>query len=302
MTIHKPATVAELNFPASTEQPTPTLLEIEQETFLTKFNRKPFLIGHHLTDHPLLTLPELFELSKRLPEDFVEYYAGNVPIGIDSRVQPRNGLSIQETIRRIEKCGSWMAMKCVHQDPLYGQLLDRCLDEIQPLSELLDPGMCTRAAAVFFASPGSVTPYHMDHEINFLLQIHGTKQISIFDQTDRSVLPEEEFEKYFTGDRVHRNMQFKDEWQQKASVFELTPGTGVHIPANAPHWVKNGSEVSISIAMYFLTATSERIDCIYQSNAHLRKLGFKPTPLGQSPLRDSVKYHAFRALRRAQRK
>jgi cupin-like protein len=299
MSIPKLSSVAELNFPETGEQPTPKLLEIGQQTFRAKFNREPFFIGHHLTDHPLFKLPELFELSKRLNEDVVEYYAGNVPVSIDSRVQPRNGLSIQETIRRIEECGSWMVMKCVHHDSVYGELLDQCLDEIRPLSEPLDPGMCARAAAVFFASPGSVTPYHMDHEINFLLQIRGTKQISIFDQTDRSVLPEEEFEKYFTGDRIHRNMKFKEEWQQKASVFELTPGTGVHIPAHAPHWVKNGNGVSISMAIYFLTAASDRIDCVSQSNAHLRKLGFNPMPFGQSPLRDSVKHHAFRAFRRA---
>src|SRR6266700_2128664 len=83
----------------------------------------------------------LLELSRRLPENLVEYYPGDVPVSIDSRLIPRTGLSIQETIRRIEECRSWMVRKWAHQDPIYGELLDRCLEEIQPHSEPLAPGM-----------------------------------------------------------------------------------------------------------------------------------------------------------------
>jgi len=50
--------------------------------------------------------------------------------------------------------------------------------------------MCEREAAIFVTSPGSVTPYHMDKEINFLLQIRGTKTISVFSASDREVLSE----------------------------------------------------------------------------------------------------------------
>ena len=33
--------------------PMPGLLEIDGETFRSSFNRAPFLIRHHLADHPL---------------------------------------------------------------------------------------------------------------------------------------------------------------------------------------------------------------------------------------------------------
>ncbi len=295
----KPAIVTESNLPTG-GAPSKALLEIDLPTFRGNFNRHPFPVRHRLSDHPLFKLPELVELSRRLPENLVEYYPGDVPVSIDSRLIPRTGLSIQETIRRIEECRSWMVLKCAHQDPIYGELLDRCLEEIQPHSEPLAPGMCQRAAAVFIASPGAVTPYHMDHEINFLLQIRGSKSISIFDHADRSVVAEEEFERYFTGDRIHRNMEFKDEWQRKASVFRLTPGAGVHVPATDPHWVKNDDNVSISFAIYFLTSECDRVDAVHQTNACLRKLGLHPSPVGHSFWRDEAKYHGLRVFRRAQ--
>ena len=35
-----------------------------------------------------------------------------------------------------------------------------------------------REAFIFISSPNTVTPYHMDPEYNFLLQIRGTKDHS----------------------------------------------------------------------------------------------------------------------------
>ena len=35
--------------------------------FAVNFNRKPFVIPHHLTDHPLFDLTSLIDLSRKLP-------------------------------------------------------------------------------------------------------------------------------------------------------------------------------------------------------------------------------------------
>src|SRR5207247_1374578 len=136
--------------------------------FRVFFNRQPFLIGHHLVDHPLFALPRLIELSRALPDKDVEYNAGEVPISIDPKVTPRTGLGIEETIRRIEERKSWMVLKYVEQDPAYRDLLLECLEEVKAHSEPLHPGMGQPQAFVFISSAGSVTPYHMDPEHNFL--------------------------------------------------------------------------------------------------------------------------------------
>src|SRR6267142_5609735 len=168
-------------------------LDIDPETFRTHFNRKPFLFRHHLCDHPLFRLPNLADLARTLPPGIVEYNAGKIPVSLpDQENTPYTGLSAEETVRRIEECSSWMVLKRAEADPECLDVLNRCLDEIQPLSEPIEPGMCEREAAIFVTSPGSITPYHMDKEINFLLQIRGSKTIRVFCASDREVLSEVE--------------------------------------------------------------------------------------------------------------
>ena len=92
------------------------LIGIDPEVFAAYFDRKPFHLRHGLGDHPLFSLPRLMELARRLPEEFVEYNAGALPVGVRPQDTPRNGLSPEETVRRIAECGSWMVLKRVEQD------------------------------------------------------------------------------------------------------------------------------------------------------------------------------------------
>lgn len=275
------------------------LLDLDGEVFRTCFDRRPFIISHHLVGNPLLTLPSLVELSKRLPEGNIRYNSGDVPATQQLYAGPKTNLSVEETIREIEQCGSWMVIRFVEQDPAYSELLNQCLDEIQPLSESVKPGMFRREGFIFISSPGSVTPFHADPEYNFLLQISGKKKASLFDVADRSIVSEEALENYLSGEPF--NAEFKDEYQERAITFDLEPGDGLHFPLNWPHWVKNGAEVSISFSITFRTHESERAGIVYNVNHSLRKRGFKPTPYGKSAPRDAAKFYAFRAARRAKR-
>lgn len=279
----------------------PQALEIDAETFRANFNRNPFVIGHKLSGHPLFSLPSLIELSKRLPEDCVAYNAGDIPVGQGLYKGPRTGLSIQETIRRIEECRSWMVLKFVERDAEYRELLDSCLDQVQLLSEPLAPGMRKREGFIFISSPGSVTPYHMDPEYNFLLQIRGAKTVNIFDGADRSVLSEEELEQFYADPAGEYNLSFKEEYRSKAMKFEISPGLGLHFPATAPHWVENGPEVSISFSITFENAALYRRSIVYTANSRLRRFGIRTAPAGRSALRDSAKFYSFLALGRMRR-
>src|SRR5207302_9713399 len=262
--------------------------------------RKPFLFRHNLCDHPLFRLAKLAELAATLPPSIVEYNAGKIPVSLpDQDKTPYTSLSAEETVRRIEECCSWMVLKRAEADPECLAVLNQCLDEIEPLSERIEPGMCEREAAVFVSSPGSVTPYHMDHEINFLLQLRGAQTVSVFNADDAAVLSEEELEEYFSGPALHRNMRFAEAHQERATVFELCEGQGLHIPTTAPHWVKHWDTVSISFSASFKTRASLARGDVYRMNAVLRQLGVEPLPWNRSPARDRIKRHAYRALRRA---
>lgn len=275
------------------------LLDFEGTELRARFGRAPFLVRHRLAGHTLFSLERLVELARRLPASRVEYNAGNVPLSLDPARTPRTGLSAEETIRRIAECNSWLVLKNVEQDAQYAELLDRCLAEVRAHSETLAPGMLDRESFIFVSSPGSITPYHMDPEQNFLLQVRGTKSISILDPADPEVFPDNEVERFYSG--AHRNLVLREAVRAKACTFALAPGLGVHVPVTAPHWVQNGPEVSVSYSITFQTRASLRSAHAHRMNASLRRLGLHPSPVGRSALRDELKQWLFRARRRAAR-
>jgi hypothetical protein len=274
-------------------------LTIEPERFKQHFPDSGFTIQHHLAGLMAFELPQLLALSRRLPAESVEYNAGTLVPGQDPAATPQNGLSVEETIERIEQCQSWLVLKHVERDPLYKALMDACLDTLYPhalqtLSDLHD-----RAAFIFISSPGSVTPFHFDPEHNFLLQIRGGKTMHQFDKYDRTILPEAAIEEKYVDASSHRNQPFQDAFQAKAQTFTLQAGDGLFVPINAPHWVENGKEVSISFSITFHSAQSDRIARLYKFNGLLRrKLGITPTPVGQMPRKDALKHDGIMALRK----
>jgi hypothetical protein len=140
----------------------------------------------------------------------------------------------------------------------------------------------------------------MDGECNFLLQVQGSKKVRVFSKHDRSVLTEEEIERFYTTDIFAAN--YKDTCvDEKANVVELTPGKAVHIPVNAPHWVQNGTGVSVSISVNYELPDWMRAD-LYRCNSLIRRLGMTPTPPGHSAFRDAMKRNIYGQIRRLRRR
>ncbi len=284
-----------VKLPEAQTEATHLLTGLDPETFAGEFNRRPFMIGHRLSDHPMLQLENLVELCQRLPAGNVEYNAGNLPVTQDPKLTPRNGLSPAETIQRIAENKSWLVLKNVELDPAYSNLLDQCLDEMQVYTDPIAPGMRMRQGFIFISSPGSVTPYHIDPENNFLLQVRGSKTVHMFDPYDRAVLPEETIEAFFQGS--HRNLKMDEALLDRGEWFDLQPGSGLHFPVVAPHWVQNGPEVSISFSITFQTDDSARRQSLHRMNSWLRKRGMTPTDVGSSRFIDVSKYSLVRAGR-----
>jgi hypothetical protein len=213
---------------------------------------------------------------------------------------PQTGLSVEQTIKQIEDCNSWMVLKYVEKDPEYRRLLDACLDEIQSVIDIVDPGMSGRHGFIFITSPRSITPFHLDPEYGTLLQIRGSKTVKTLDISDRNALTEQAIEGFFSDPRI--DPQFKEEYGEKAARFTLRPGEGLHLPYIIPHWVENGPEVSISFSLTFRTDWTERKSIVHNVNGRLRRRGFTPAPFGNSPIKDYAKSFAFRLERRLKRR
>lgn len=269
------------------------LIEIEPGTVSSSLPEATFRVRHHLADHPLFQVDRLARLAASLPADRIEFN-GPVEPNQDPNLTPSNGMTPEETVRRIEHAKSWMVIKNAESDPEYKALLDACLDQAAEQTGGLMGGALDRQAFIFVTSPGNVTPFHSDPEQNFLLQIRGSKRMSLFDHRDREIVSAEDSE-LFPG--KHRNLPYSDAFEAKATHQHIEPGEGIFVPIFDPHWVKNGDAVSISFSITWQTEETQRLVQLSYVNAVLRRFGWPQDAAGANETWDWVKIAAYRALR-----
>ena len=266
--------------------------------FAGQFNRLPFEISHNLGNHPLFELPRLVELAKTLwalVGSKVIFQDGNASFENRWDEIPTKAISFMNGIRDIQQSGSWILLKSVQEDPEYKECIDNCVAELSELTAVdLKKEITWIDGYIFLASPGAVTPHHIDHESNFLLQIQGNKDFNVCDPSDRSLLFEEEIENYYAGDLSAARL--KSVSQEMAFRVPLVPGSGVHIPSKGPHWVRNSEHYSVSFSINFCMRETDVKARIYQCNHYLRKLGLEPTPPGVSIAKDRLKTIALGRL------
>ena len=263
------------------------------------YPEQPVLLDHDLVDHPLLKLDALAALAGRIRPVDAEYNRGDVPVGLDPADTPSNGLSIADTIRSIEECGSWMVLKFIEQDEAYRGLLHDVLADVGPAVRDSTGEMLKREGFIFISSPGSVTPFHFDPEHNILLQIRGQKVMTIFAADDEKVVPGVEHERFHNGG--HRNLPWRDDLAVEGRPFALTPGKAVYVPVKAPHWVQNGPEVSISLSITWRSEWSYDEEYARRMNHILRRAGMKPRAPGRFPDNNRLKSIGYRAIAKAGR-
>ena len=267
--------------------------------FGTLYPERAGVIGHGMVDHPLLRLDALAGLAQRMRAIDVEYNRGDLPVGIDPAATPANGLSIAETIRSIERCGSWMVLKFVEQDPAYRALLEETLAALLPVVAPATGAMLKKEGFIFISSPDAVTPFHFDPEHNVLLQIRGRKVMTVFPQDDPTIVGGALHEAFHNGG--HRNLPWHDGFAAKGAPHALAPGDAIYVPVKAPHWVKNGAEPSISFSITWRSEWSYREEYAHGFNHMLRRTGTDPAMPRRYPHQNRLKALAYRAALKAQK-
>jgi hypothetical protein len=267
--------------------------------FGESYPETPHKLRHSLGDHPLMSLEALAKLGEALPVKSVEYNKGDLPVGIDPDLVPANGLSIGETIRRVEECRSWAVLKNIEQMPEYQALLLGLLAELKPQIEEKTGRMMRPQGFVFVSSPDAVTPYHFDPEHNILLQLRGKKVMTQFPAGDPRFAPDETHEGYHTGG--HRNLVWRDELAAGGTQWSLSPGEALFVPVMAPHHVKNGPEPSISLSITWRSDWSFAEADARAFNGLLRKAGIRPRAPGRFPAQNKAKSYAWRLVSRVKK-
>jgi hypothetical protein len=261
-----------------------------------ELHKNAFAARHPLAGHPLFSIEALAKVAadacKRKGDVYVD--AGDLTLADKWGTTPKPDMTIPEIIDRIETAGAWLVMKHVESDPAYKALLDEYEAFVREIAGPEGSKLLSNAEMlVFITSPRRKTPFHFDAEVNFLVQIQGSKDLWVCDPMDRSVTTDEELEQYYSG--AMNAGTYKPHAEKRARHFTLHPGDAVHIPTHGAHWVQNHDNVSISLSLNM--EFPQRYGDTYRANHYMRKLGLKPRPPGNSKFVDRSKAATIYGLR-----
>lgn len=265
--------------------------------FGATYPEAPTLFSHGLAGHPLLTVAALKSLAERMRSSDMLCCRGDVPVDAGPDGAPPTGRRVAETLDTIGRCGSWVVLKRVEQDPAYAALIEGLIEEIEPWAGPVTGPLLQREGFVFVSSPGATTPFHFDPEHNILLQARGTKVVTVLPAGDERIAPGPTHEAY------HRDgtygLEWRDDFAPLARVFTLAPGDALHVPVKAPHWVRNGADVSVSLSITWRSGWSLREGHTHEFNRLLRGIGLNPRPPRRFPSDNRAKALAYQCFRKA---
>jgi mannose-6-phosphate isomerase class I len=182
---------------------------------------------------------------------------------------------------------SWITLLNANDDPSFAELMNATLNELEPGMRAKQGQMRKRVAFVIVSSPNSVTPVHFDIEYSLLMQVRGSRKLSIGQYASEAVR-RHEVHRYWDGS--HGRIEALPE---EVATFSLRPGHAVYIPAGTPHWVHNGPDISQSVTLTYFTSATVRENRVEDFNSRLRRFHLNPREPGHSALVDTAKVGAI---------
>lgn len=273
------------------------------------FDRAAFKFQHRLMGHPALSLENLARVIPALPKKQVMQSMGRLKNGDDFEGtfrDQRGDPGIERTIENIRTSDSYVMVSSPEVDPSFAPLYRELVADVEALmrqhgagSRIVEPQLY-----LFIASPGSVTPFHIDRYSTFLMQFRGSKEVSVFGQWDDRVVSPAHREAYMAY--ANTRLPWSQETDALGTSFKFSPGEALHIPFVAGHHVRNGDDdVSISMSIIFNTPQSMAWRRALAFNHTVRpvlgRVGLAPAPVGVQPWRDAAKSRLWGAAQSARR-
>ena len=263
-----------------------------EKAFSENFGKKPFLFSHNLDSNELFTTSSVEKLADIWSRDGDKKGFFYLDRKFREWGSEDHKASLVEAFRHSDLSRMRMKLSFIHTQPGYSQILETMTGELSQLTGVdLPKKYKPPMETLFLSSPNEFTPYHIDSEDSFLLQIQGTKAIYIFDGSDSEILNVRDIEKYWAQNQI----DLRDEIRSRATRFEMEPGTGVHIPMHFPHMVESGPISSMSLSIGYESVGFDRN--LYRVNHQLRKLGLNPAPPGKHKVIDDTKMAVFAGAR-----
>ena len=261
-------------------------------------------VRHRLPAHPDLAMDAIVRLGQRLEgQGRIRKHSSDAtpetPFNNAPGLHPHRR-SAGDTLADIANARAWMSLLNIQTDPQYRDLVDSVLGSIADRIEPVDPGISYRGGWIFVTSPRTVTPFHMDREHNFILQVQGRKRILVWEPDDTEAVSEAARD-LFHDTHSRDLVRWRESLRSRAHVFEVEPGMGVYMPSTAPHLVENGDGPSVTISFTYYTAATRRNSVVHRVHHRLRRAGLNPPPVGRHGWQDALAWQAGRAALGLQR-
>jgi hypothetical protein len=246
--------------------------------------RQEATLGHALAHFPELLPSKLLALGGELPPRWTLGYNGSgAPVTFDER----------EMADRLDNTACSLRLYHLELLPAFAGLIRGCyLEAGVHEAATLEGGVTAESSIAFIGSGGATTPLHLDHHHNLLLQITGTKVLTVagFDTAERQ---RREVERAFTARGA---CSTAPAWTR---TYRLGPGDGVYVPPYTFHSAKVlEGETSVALSCAFSTLATERAFRVHRVNLALTRLRLRPAPAGASATRDATKDWLGRGLQR----
>lgn len=298
------ATQMQDDFDISPESDGDYFIEAVDKSTFTLDKISPFRHNYH--QHPLFQMDNLAALAKRLAvTDQCRFIKRATKINslFDHSKENLDGWSIDEVFQRIEEPGSWIAFYSVQTDTMYNKFIWEMMASAKHLIPNYEEIFDVRAY-LFISAPPSVTPFHIDNENNFWLQVHGRKTLNVWDRDDPEIIPSDVVETFIVHGGDLEKVIFREEKMSNSFEFDSVAGDGVYFPSTTPHmtrsdttWVKSGDAVAVSIGLTFYTKKTRKEAYVHSCNNFLRRFpGSQPVPPRQSSTLDTLKYPLGRLI------
>jgi hypothetical protein len=285
--------------PRVKSEPVSNLVPWSDEEF-RQFGRRFQKTRHRLGETGLFTDEALARLIDSYPRHLLQAFV----MGVDPTHMEENlpvdtrGVSGPDVLEAVKRGRLWFKLLRIQAwEGPYADLVERLYKELAQHS----PGFnaLTTGAVLFFGSTGSQVYFHVDSKPNMLWHIRGRKNFWLYPALDTALVSQECLEDVYNM-VTDEDVPFNDEFDQRASLFELTPGDALSWPHNSPHRVLVTEGMSVSLGTLHETDDSVRRTHVICANALLRaKLGLKNPSMAERGLLPSAKAFMFRAARRA---
>jgi hypothetical protein len=146
---------------------------------------------------------------------------------------------------------------------------------------------------LLISSPNAIVYLHADYTPNMLWHIRGTKRIWIYPAYDKRTVSRERIEEICSGG--DDGLEYKAEYDNYATVFELGPGDTASWPARSPHRVVNSNNLNVSLSTFHQTVDDHEL-----IENHCADYFFRRTfPLGlRLPVGAGARRFVFKACNR----